>query len=171
MGAVTVRRLRADEWRELRTIRLAALAEAPSAFGSTLATEETYPEERWREVAAHRSEGDREATFVAASPDGTLVGLAGCFRETDDPGCAHLVSMWVAPEARRHGVARGLVDHAVEWARAAGAERVELWVTRGNDPALWLYEAAGFRPTGDHQPLPSDPCKDELRMRLTLDDR
>jgi hypothetical protein len=28
-----------------------------------------------------------------------------------------------------------------------------------------LYEAAGFRLTGGHQPLPSDPCKDELRMR------
>lgn len=46
---------------------------------------------------------------------------------------------------------------------------VELWVTRGNDAAVRLYETAGFRLTGGHQPLPSDPCKDELRMRLPLD--
>jgi hypothetical protein len=32
-----------------------------------------------------------------------------------------------------------------------------------------LYEATGFRLTGDYQPLPSDPCKDELRMRRALD--
>jgi ribosomal protein S18 acetylase RimI-like enzyme len=48
-------------------------------------------------------------------------------------------------------------------------ETVELWVTRGNDAAVHLYEAAGFSLTGDHQPLSSDPCKDELRMRLPLD--
>ena len=44
-------------------------------------------------------------------------------------------------------------------------DAVELWVTRGNDRAVRLYESAGFRATGDHQPLPSDPCRDELRMR------
>ena len=48
------------------------------------------------------------------------------------------------------------------------AERVELWVTRGNDPARHLYESMGFVETGDHQPLPSDPCKDEIRMVLAL---
>jgi ribosomal protein S18 acetylase RimI-like enzyme len=72
--------------------------------------------------------------------------------------------MWTAPEARRHRIASALVDAVVEFAAGAGAERMELWVTRGNEPALRLYERCGFTLTSDHQPLPSDPCKDEVRM-------
>lgn len=45
----------------------------------------------------------------------------------------------------------------------------ELWVTRSNDSALALYQRAGFALTGDYQPLPSDPCRDELRMDLVVE--
>ena len=80
-----------------------------------------------------------------------------------------LVSMWVSPAHRRAGIAVELVTVVVGWALQTGMATVELWVTRGNHAAVRLYETAGFRLTGDHQPLPSDPCKDELRMRLPLD--
>ncbi len=73
--------------------------------------------------------------------------------------------MWTAPDNRRAGAARQLVAAVLEWAWATSAESVELWVTKGNDPAIKLYKSAGFRETGDHQALPSDPCKDEVRMR------
>ena len=76
--------------------------------------------------------------------------------------------MWVSPTQRRAGIAAKLVQAIVGWARETDATTVELWVTRDNDAAERLYEAAGFRPTGEHQPLPSDPCKDELRMRRVL---
>jgi ribosomal protein S18 acetylase RimI-like enzyme len=45
---------------------------------------------------------------------------------------------------------------------------VHLWVTRGNEPALRLYESMGFRPTGESQPLPSDPARVELAMTREL---
>ena len=54
------------------------------------------------------------------------------------------------------------MDAVVAW---AGDDPVELWVTRGNDPAIALYERCGFSLTDEVQPLPSDPCKDEIRMR------
>ncbi len=78
--------------------------------------------------------------------------------------------MWVSPAQRRMGVAARLVDAVVEWARETGATTVALWVTRGNDAAERLYETQGFHLTGDHQPLPSDPCKDELRMHRNVDE-
>ena len=56
----------------------------------------------------------------------------------------------------------------VGWAHETGATTVDLWVSRGNDAAVRLYEAGRFQLTGGHQPLPSDPCKDELRMRCSL---
>ncbi len=40
----------------------------------------------------------------------------------------------------------------------------DLWVTTGNEAAEGLYQSMGFEQTGDHQPLPSDPDKDETRM-------
>ena len=168
MGGVTIRRIRPDDFREWRAIRLFALADTPSAFGSTLAAEEAFPDERWQELAAQRAASDRDAVFVAVAPDGVFVGLLGCFIEEADPDCAHVVSMATRPEYRRHGLGRRLIEAAADWARQAGATRLELWVTRGNTPAEELYRSAGFAPTGDHQPLPSDPCKDELRMRRSL---
>ena len=57
-----------------------------------------------------------------------------------------------------------LVRAVLAWAAGNGATEVGLWVTRGNEPAIRLYERAGFTPTGAYQPLASDPCKDELRM-------
>ena len=79
-----------------------------------------------------------------------------------------LVSMWTAPLARRSGFGRKLIEAVLSWATKLGATSVELWVTRGNNLALALYEAIGFRETGEHQTLPSDPCKDEIRMTLRL---
>lgn len=111
--------------------------------------------------------GDRGATFFAIS-DGSVVGLVSAHRPIPAALSAELVSMWVSPPHRGAGVAAELVTAVVAWARQIGMATVELWVTRGNDAAVRLYETAGFRSTEGHQPLPSDPCKSELRMHLPL---
>ena len=161
---VEVRRVRASEGDALRAVRLAALADTPSAFGSTLAAEAAYPPDRWQERAQAAEAGVDSVTFFAL--DGSsVVGLVGGYRE---PGAAdeavELVSMWVAPSHRGTGTGHRLVEAVVDWARSVGAAGINLWVTRGNDPAERLYRSLGFEPTGDVAPLPSDPCKDELRM-------
>jgi RimJ/RimL family protein N-acetyltransferase len=163
-----VRRVRADEGPVLKRVRLAALTDSPSAFGSSYAAEVDQPDEHWTLRAQLGAAGERSVTFFALV-DGSVVGLVAAYRP-DAPGSSvELVSMWVSSAQRRAGIAAELVDAVVRWAQGTGATTVELWVTRGNRAALRLYEAAGFRLTGDHQPLPSDPCKDELRMRRTLD--
>ncbi len=159
-----MRRIRPGEWVELRDTRLAALADAPSAFASTTAREAAFGDEEWRERAHAAAEGAERATFLARE-GARVVGLVGGFRAgTVDGAVVELVSMWTDPRHRRRGVGRALVRAVVDWAATTGAERVELWVTQGNAPAQQLYEAMGFVPTGDHQPLPSDPCRDERRM-------
>jgi GNAT superfamily N-acetyltransferase len=163
-----VRRIRADEGPILKAVRLAALADSPSAFGSSYAAEVDQPDDHWTSRAAHGAGGERSVTFFAIV-DGSVVGLVAAYRPDGAGLAVELVSMWVSPPRRRAGIAAELVDAVVRWAHETGATIVELWVTRGNDAAVRLYEAAGFRLTGDHQPLPSDPCKHELRMRRTLD--
>jgi ribosomal protein S18 acetylase RimI-like enzyme len=53
----------------------------------------------------------------------------------------------VADEARGTGVARELIQAAVEWLRRQGAPRVLLWTAAQNERAQHLFNAAGFRQT------------------------
>jgi len=62
-------------------------------------------------------------------------------------GEAELLLLAVAPEHRRRGVGRKLLDTFMERARTAGARRVHLEVRDGN-PALALYRASGFAQVG-----------------------
>jgi GNAT superfamily N-acetyltransferase len=164
---LTVRRIRADDAEVLRAHRLAALQGAPSAFGSTYEREAGFTTAVWSARATAAAKGSDRATFFAMVDD-TVVGLAGGMRSEADPSVVELVSMWASPTARRAGVGRALVASIVEWSQQAGAVAVELWVTHGNEPATLLYESCGFAEMGDYQPLPSDPCRNEVRMRLVL---
>lgn len=164
--AVRVRRIRPHEGSLLRAARLAALADAPLAFASTFDEESRRPDGAWELDAAARSQGRTSATFLAE--DGGTLGLVGAYRDDEDQETVELVSMWVAPEARGRGVGALLVERVLEWARAGGATCVGLWVTRGNDPAIALYRAAGFVPTGAEAPHPWHPCHAELRMARRL---
>ncbi len=157
---LTVRRIRVGEWEALRRVRLAALADAPYAFARTHEEESLFPDAEWQQRADGWAAGPEGATFFAELDD-AVVGLVGGHRRNGDD-VVELVSMWASPVARGAGVGSALVEAVMRWAEG---DTVELWVTRGNDPAIRLYERCGFEITGDHQPLPSDPCKDEVRMR------
>jgi ribosomal protein S18 acetylase RimI-like enzyme len=157
-----VRVVDADEWELVRDVRLAALREAPFAFGSTYAREAPFTREQWR----GRLSSDRSVTFFAELPDrDEPAGLAGVYLED---GLADIVSMWVRPAARGLGVGEALVEAAADWAKARDHDMLYLWVTETNPAARRLYERCGFSPTGERQPLPSDPSLPEIRMRRAL---
>jgi GNAT superfamily N-acetyltransferase len=160
---MTVRELRPDEWREARELRLRALADTPAAFLRTLAEEQAYGDEVWRDRAAP---DERRASFVCEQ-DGGLVGTATGFLDPDD-GETYLVAMWVAPSHRRRGLGIELVERVCQWAASRGAARVTLEVNERLEPAVRLYARAGFRPTGGRRPLPTDPGHDALELRLEL---
>jgi GNAT superfamily N-acetyltransferase len=164
---ITIRRIRPDEGPRLRAIRLEALAESPSAFGSTLAETEARPPAYWERRAADNAAGEGSVMFVAEDPGGWC-GLAGAYLDDNDPSSADLISMWVRPDHRGHGLGRHLVEAVISWARARGLRQVALWVTASNAGAITLYEHCGFRATGESQPLPSDPTVLEQRMVLDL---
>jgi ribosomal protein S18 acetylase RimI-like enzyme len=56
--------------------------------------------------------------------------------------------MYVAPEQRRRGIARALVDAALAVLGRAGIEQVRLTVTSPSTAARSLYHACGFRAVG-----------------------
>jgi ribosomal protein S18 acetylase RimI-like enzyme len=55
-----------------------------------------------------------------------------------------LEDLYVAPEARREGLGRTLVEAVIERARERGCRRVELDVSSENPAAMALYRSLGF---------------------------
>ena len=51
----------------------------------------------------------------------------------------------VAPNYRRQGYARTLLEYLVETARARGIQSLQLEVLRENEPAIGVYQRGGFR--------------------------
>ncbi len=149
-----MKRLSIDEGLRLRTIRLRALADAPDAFGSTHAEVAARPLEMWPKQL------QEIATFVAVH-DGEDVGLVRCASDAHQQDTAWLISMWVAPEARGHGVGDALIDAVIEYARSSGAIRLLLDVGDHNQQAIALYARKGFKPNGETGSLPAP--RDHMR--------
>jgi GNAT superfamily N-acetyltransferase len=143
---VEIRRITPGEWPLLREMRLASLGDSPDAFGQRYENAAAEPESEWRSAARASASGDRRAWFICRSGDGAAardVGLVQARRRPPDD-CL-LFSMWVAPDARRSGAGRLLVDAVSAWAAGWGGRRVVLWVFGANEGALRFYERIGFR--------------------------
>jgi GNAT superfamily N-acetyltransferase len=146
---IEVRRVRDDEWRALRDLRLAALADSPDAFWTRYEEAIERTDEEWREWTS--------LPCHVAVEDGRLVGMVAGFPSRSDTETADLIAMFVAPEARGRGVGRALVEAQIRWAEGEGFGRVELMVNAQNDGAIRLYETLGFRDTGERAPLRDGP--------------
>ena len=130
---IEIRRIRADEGLRLRALRLRALSDSPTAYGSTLASEESYPEAVWHERAASGAAGDKVVTIVAEHDHrllGMATGLAADSATHDEPNPT-MVAVFVDRKVRRQGVGVGLVEKLIDWAKARGSARLIVWITSG----------------------------------------
>lgn len=162
---IEVRTFGPEDWRAYRDLRLAALADAPHAFGSTFEREHAFEERDWR---ARLTNGN---LVLHALVEGAPAGLAGGLRPgvyDDDPTstAAHLVSMWTHPSMRGRGVGAALVTRVIEWARAERFPELRLWVVEGNLPAERLYSRLGFLDTGARAPVRDNDPRLEIEMAL-----
>jgi predicted GNAT family acetyltransferase len=159
MGVI-VRVAVADELRAGRDIRLRALVQDPTAFGSSFAREELFDELSWRQ----RIETSHWVlAWIGEEPVGLVAGVINS--ESNDH---ELVGMWVEPEQRGTGVATVLVDSISTWAKRLSARSLILWVVVENVRARRFYERLGFRGTGDYAKLPSHPDPAEEKMSVQL---
>lgn len=162
-----IRPIRADEGLRLRHFRLRALADAPAAFGETLAEAQARPEAFWHERAARNSAGIEAITFVAAE-DEHWYGMVTGFFTPDEPQAVRGVNLWVDPAARGQGVGQALMDAMAEWAATRGATRLQHWITESNMASITLCERIGFARTGKTKPLASDPSLRAVHMAREL---
>lgn len=146
-GFVDIRVLTVDDVEEYRALRLRALREEPQAFGSSWEEESQRPPE----MAIARLQSSDQAAFGGYDDNDRLVGMVWLWREggIKSRHKGYIISMYVAPEARGHGLGRKLLDAAIARARETpGIEQLLLAVTSINTPARSLYLSMGFEPYG-----------------------
>ncbi|MBV8631870.1 MAG: GNAT family N-acetyltransferase [Silvibacterium sp.] len=149
-----------------KTIRLQALRDSPTAFGSTYACESQFDEAEWQKRAANLS-GDRGIGFIAVDNDSPF-GIIGAFPDECDARTAQIVSMWVAPTHRRSGWGSVLIDAVRSWAQAREIRTLRLTVTSCNYGAMEFYRQNGFAMTGKIFPYPNDPSIIEYEMAQSV---
>lgn len=148
-------RLRPGEESRLRELRLRSVRDSPDIFGSTEA------ELRERDAESWTLQLQSMPTFRALE-NGRDLGLARLAQDEQRLEQGWLISMWVAPEARRVGVGRLLVAAVIAEAQTCGMRLLALDVGDDNAPAIALYESLGFVPTGETGAL--DPARQHIRI-------
>jgi ribosomal protein S18 acetylase RimI-like enzyme len=167
LGHVVVRRVGPSDVPVVRRVRLRALAADPDSFGSTYDREAAFPERTWAERVERSSAGDEASTLLALRGD-EPVGLVTAIRDEVQQDLFHVFGMWVAPEARREGIGRRLLDEIEAWIVSCGGAGVQLSVTDAATAARRLYESAGYEPDGSALESSHTPGLTEVGLRKRL---
>jgi arylformamidase len=151
-----------------RELRLRALREHPDAFRSDADQEAAKPL-----ADTEKRLAGAESVFFGAFDDDRLIGAVGLGFESRIKvrHVAHVIGLYVVPEATQRGVGRTLIDALIEHARTrAELEALTLTVTSDNARAVRLYESAGFITHGrePHTMKVGGTSYDKTMMRLAL---
>lgn len=98
----------------------------------------------WMEARLHAGDA---ALFIGFTAQGEAAGLCQMYRSLCSLQLARIWivhDLYVAPSARRQGLARLLMDAAREHAQASGAVRLELTTAHNNSAARQLYASQGW---------------------------
>jgi ribosomal protein S18 acetylase RimI-like enzyme len=100
-----------------------------------------------RQFIADRLRNKESVIFAAQTDDGEIVGFTQLYRSfcsVEMKELIYLYDLFVAPHARRQGVARALMDAARQYAQDRGAGRLQLETAISNRPGQALYEDLGW---------------------------
>jgi GNAT superfamily N-acetyltransferase len=136
-------------------------AVVPATYGPISEAEATRTLETWWSEEALADALDRLPHWVAATPDGRLVGVSNLGRSGDR---AVMWKLYVHPDQHGTGLGRALLGKVVD---ANGDEPLWLSYVDGNVNAAGFYAAHGFVEQ-HHEPNP--PYPDQVWMRREVTD-
>lgn len=102
-----------------------------------------------------------DTAYFVAEEDGRLLGGCGLLLIAGEGNITNVV---VAPEARRRGVATGLLTYLLEEGDRAGLTAYTLEVRVSNAAAIRLYEKLGFVSEGIRPGFYEKPTEDAMIM-------
>ena len=138
MSNIHIRPTTASDWPALKAARLAALLDAPTAFGASHASAARFTDADWQQRAINTA----QRTFFLAFDGDLAIGLAAQVVAGD--GDCHLIALWVAQPYRGMDVAAGLVAAVKQCAVKNGHARLVLDVAPENARAAAFYQKQGF---------------------------
>lgn len=164
-----IRPLREDDAAAFTSLRLAAIADSPTAIAPTADEEATRP---LAEVRQKIRQSASQVVFGAFAGE-ELIAVAGLRRE-QPAQLAHKATIWgvfVLPAWRKAGMARQLLLRLQQHAREIGVLQLHLGVNAENERAKNLYASLGFEAYGvEPRCLNVAGCfYDEVHMCLRLD--
>ncbi len=147
-------RLKPGEWQAYKELRLAALKNDPQAFSSTYADQVQFPDSFWQGRLQDAAEGGKSRLLFAREGE-RLVGMVGAFLDSKDT--AGVISLYVTPEGRGKGIARGLITTILSEIREIpSVKKVILAVNARQEAAVHLYTNLGFKIVGQEESIMGD---------------
>ena len=158
-----IRRLEQHEVALHRDIRLRALRDAADSFGEAAAEAERRPASYWEDLTRSVTEEGRHVMFLACDGEAVLGSTYG-LRDLQDGEAGRVGGTWVAPQHRRQGIGKALLQAVVFWAKEQGFCRIRLWAPAASSAALALYRQAGFSATGQRRPFPANAALEIVEL-------
>ena len=119
----------------------------------------------WSEASVRYECSNPISLWLVAVEDERVIGYVGS--QTVPPE-ADVMNLAVAPEYRRQGIGRQLMQALTEVLHTQGIESLFLEVRASNDPAIALYSEFGFVQVGRRKKYYVNPTEDALILRKEL---
>ena len=122
----------------------------------------------WSKQALMDTLLEEHILFYTALADEDVAGHCGIYLAADE---GEITNVAVAPPFRRHKVAQELLEKTMAKAYEKGARKIFLEVRSQNEPAIRLYQKAGFYQIGVRKNYYQKPQDDALVMMFQYADK
>jgi ribosomal protein S18 acetylase RimI-like enzyme len=128
-------------------------------------------------LGGQRTDPNALRADLAAAPGATILTMrereageiiGSVWLEPLGAGAFYLGMLTIDPTRQDGGLGRTLLDHAEDFARAAGAQTIQLAVIEQRASLIAWYERRGYRPTGAVKSFPYDDARVGAPKRADL---
>ena len=119
----------------------------------------------WSENSIAGELDNRLSCWLVAELNGSVVGYVGSQSVLD---AADMMNIAVAPECRKQGIGKALIETLMEYLRQKKVIALLLEVRVSNISAIALYQNMGFEQVGRRPKYYRNPREDALIMRKEL---
>ena len=140
---IKIEKASATEAERLKSLRLAALKDAPYAYGAVYEVDKDKPISFWQQALV-------DSNWFFTSIDGVDIGLIGVEKAAEDRGSkCWIFGWWIEQSFRGQGVAALMLNAIDKFCIENKWQRQGLGVWVDNHPAIAAYERLGFVTMGE----------------------